>query len=418
MIENFITSYTNQYTVSLYPNSYGVSADYIDSLFTSTFANTQANLDALAGNVLGQGIDYFQSGDYDLAISAFKRAAALSPFSDNAANAYDYIGQAYVKLEDTDNAIKTYQEAIQIYPTNDTFPKALGDIYLKEGMTDEALKEYEAAVKLNGDDAEIRYSLGQSYLTAGELDNAREQFNVVVRISPNDAAGYYGLGQVAHLEGNQEDAISQLTKAISVNKDFELAYVELGYVYADKGDFQKANDQLAILEDKSSDKTTTLSSYITLATQPQITAALGTDGFNTRLGPKTTVSSLNSTLTVANRSKLFSMNVAFSKDMDEASIINPYNWKISRATIQDNGGIYNYGLTPSTKEAFILPSPAYVTYDTDTNTASVHFWISQNANADATIDPKHIVFKFSGVDAYSKTMDKSADEYSGFSGIA
>jgi len=39
------------------------------------------------------------------------------------------------------------------------------------------------------------------------------------------------------------------------------------------------------------------------------------------------------------------MNIAFSKDMDVASVTNPYNWKISRATIRDNGGVYNYGLT-------------------------------------------------------------------------
>jgi hypothetical protein len=104
--------------------------------------------------------------------------------------------------------------------------------------------------------------------------------------------------------------------------------------------------------------------------------------------------------------------------MDTVSIINPYNWKISRATIQDNGGVYNYGIKPSAREAFILPSPAYVSYDTETNTATVHFRVSQNASADATIDPRHIVFKFSGIDIYGKTMDTSADEYSGFSSIA
>jgi hypothetical protein len=141
------------------------------------------------------------------------------------------------------------------------------------------------------------------------------------------------------------------------------------------------------------------------------------NGFNTSAGPKTAVSALNATLTEAN-SNFFSMNIAFSKDMDEASVINPYNWKISRATIRDNGGVYNYGLTPSTKEAVILPKPANVTFNTDTNTATVYFKVSQNATADATIDPKHIVFKFAGVDAYGKAMDTSADEVSGFSCIA
>jgi len=415
---SFITSYTNQYTVSLYTNSYGISSDKIDYLFASTTANSQASLDALAGTLLGQGIDFFQADKYDQAINAFKRSAALSPFSDNAAKAYDYIGKAYLAQEKIDEAIKTYQEASRIYTQRDEFHMALGDIYLKEQMPEEALAEFEAAVKLNPDDAESRYSLGQSYLAAGELDEAREQFSAIVRLTSTSATGYYGLGQVARAEGDLEDAVSQLTRAISVNKDFELAYVELGYVYADRGDFQNAEDQLSILESKSSGKATTLENYIAQATQPEMIAVLSPNGFSTSAGPKTRVSDLNTTLTQADKSKLFSLNIAFSKDMDEASMINPYNWKISRATIRENGGVYNYGLTPSVKETVISSKPAYVTFNKETNTATVNFWVSQNATADATIDPKHIVFKFSGVDTYGKAMDTSADEYSGFSGIA
>lgn len=395
-----------------------ISADTIDYLFASTTANSQANLDALAGTILGQGIDLFQAGKYDQAINAFKRSAALSPFSDNSAKSYDYIGQAYLKQDKTDEAIKTYKEASRIYPQRAEFRVALGDIYLKADMKEDALSEFETAVKLDPDDAESRYSLGQSYLTAGDLDKARGQFAAVVKLSPVSAVGYYGLGQIARAEGDLEDAVSRLTQAIRVNKDFELAYLELGYAYADQGEFQKANDQLSFLESKSSSKTTNLENYITQTTQPKIIAAVGLNGFNTSVGPKANVSALNPTLTEANKSKLFSMNIAFSKDMDEASVINPYNWKISRATVRDNGGVYNYGLTPSTKEALILPKPAYVTFNTDTNTATVYFKISQNATADATIDPRHIVFKFAGVDAYGKAMDTSADEVSGFSGIA
>jgi len=397
---------------------WGVSSDAIDALFASTTANTQANMDALAATILGQGIDLFQAEKYDQAVNAFKRSAALSPFSDNSAKAYDFIGQAYLRQEKTDQAIKTYKEAIRIYPQRAEFHVALGDIYLKEEMAEEALAEYETAVKLDPDDAESRYSLGQAYLTAGALDKALEQFTVTVRLTPVSAAGYYGLGQVARAEGDLEEAVFQLTRAIQVNKGFELAYVELGSAYADRGEFQKAEDQLRVLEAKSSDKTATLENYIIQATQPKFLPLVNANGFNTSLGPKTEVSTLSSTLTDASKSKLFSINIAFSKDMDEASIINPYNWKISRATIRDNGGVYNGGLTPPATEAVVLPKPAYITYNSETNTATVNFWVSQNATADATIDPKHIVFKFEGVDAYGKAMDTSADAYSGFSGVA
>jgi Flp pilus assembly protein TadD len=400
---------------------YGVSAEAINYLFSATRANTQANLDALSSNVLGQGIDHFQAGKYDLAISAFKRAAALSPFSENSTKAYNFIGEAYIKQEKTEEAIKTYQEAIRIYPNRSEFHRALGDIYIQQEKHEEALKAFEAAVKFDGEDAEARYSLGQSYLQTGEIGKAREQFAKVVQLTPISAAGFYGLGQAARAERDFDEAISQLTKAIRVNRNFEIAYIELGKTYADMGDFQKVGDQLAMLKAKNSDKTFELESYMIQATQPRMILAQSPNGFSTASGPKTNVSSLdgpNSALDRASGKKLFSMSFTFSKDMDEASIINPFNWNISRATIQNNGGVYNGGLKPTNKEALILPKPAYVTYDSDKNTATVNFWVSQNADVNATIDPKHIVFKFVGVDAYGKAMDTSADEYSGFRGIA
>jgi tetratricopeptide (TPR) repeat protein len=396
----------------------GISTETIDYLFSSTMANTQANLDSLAGTILGQGIDFFQDGDYNNAINAFRRSAALSPFSDNTAKAYDYLGQSYLKLENTEEAIKVFQEAIRLYPTNAEFQLALGDIYLTEKDNDKALKAYKAAVQLDPTDAESRYSLGQCYLAAGELDKAREQFSRCVQMTPTSAAGYYGLGQTARIEKNYEDAISQLKKAIQVNRDFEKAYIELGYTYADMGDFQKASEQAAVLSSKGSSQATTLGLYITGASQPKILSVLSLDGFNTALGRSTQVSTLNSSLASAGRSKLFSMNLTFSKDMDLSSVLNRNNWTITRASIRANGGVYNGGfMTPST-EAYILPAPVSVSYDSEKNMATVQFRISQNGEANATIDPAHIVFKFNGLDAYGKAMDKSADEYSGFSKIA
>ena len=200
------------------------------------------------------------------------------------------------------------------------------------------------------------------------------------------------------------------------------SYLELGKSYVDMGNLQQANDQVSYLTAKGSTAATTaaktLRTYISQATKPQITAATSADGFDTSLGPETEVADLSSNLTDANNSQLFSMTFKFSKDMDKSSVINAANWTISRSTIRDNGGVYNFGLTPPATEAFISYKPAYVTYNTYTNTATVHFRIAQNENADATIDPGHIVFKFNGTDTYGKAMDTSADQFSGFSGIA
>ncbi len=397
-----------------------IAANTVDYLFSSTFANAQSKMDSLSGTILGKGIDSFQDGDYEKAIISFREAAALSPASDNSFNAYSYLGQSYVKLGDTDKAIKTYQDAIRAFSTttDDTFHLALGDLYMQEGNLDEAIETYKKAINIDPNNDKSHYSLAESYLKAGNSEKAYKHFSEVVRISPTDPAGYYGLGEVARAEGDLNQAVTLFNKSIRLNKDFELAYRDLGYTYADMGEFDKANEQLSILEKNDSDYAAVLESYITLATPAQISSAYSTNGFNTAMGPKTEVSDLNSRLTGANTSKLFSMTVSFSKEMDASSVISAKNWSISRATLLKNGGVYNYGLPLSTKESTIASKPAYVTYDEDSHTATVYFRIAQNEDANATIDPKHIVFKFSGVDVYGKAMDTSADEYSGFSGIA
>jgi tetratricopeptide (TPR) repeat protein len=390
---------------------------YIDSLFSST-TNSQTQLDSLANDSLSRGIDHYQKGNYDLAIKAFKRSASLAPFTDNSAIAYNYIAQSYVKLGKTEQAIDTYKTAIRIYPVRDDLHLALGDIYAKQGNDTDTLKEYEMAVRFNPDSTQNRYSLGQSYLSAGRLSAAREQFQAVVKLAPSGATGYFALGQVARAEGDIQEAILQFTKAIRVNSTFLNSYRDLGYAYADMGDFQRAQEQFTFLSAKNSNEAADLQNYISQAMAPKLDSVRIYSGFNTRLGPTASVSSLSPNLATPGGTKLFSIDFLFSKEMDRASVTNPYNWTIARASIKTNGGVYNGGLSIPRTEAIIRPNPINIIYNENTNTATIQFLISQNANGDATLDPKHIVFKFSGVDAYAKTMDTSSDEYSGFSGIA
>jgi hypothetical protein len=114
---------------------------------------------------------------------------------------------------------------------------------------------------------------------------------------------------------------------------------------------------------------------------------------------------------------MYSMNFIFNKDMDPQSVQNISNWFISKSTSSETGGAYNWGLAVKPTEANISPLPISVIYNPDTLTASVSFKITQNAAGDGTLDPSHIMFKFSGLDTYKNSMDLSADQYSGISQI-
>lgn len=100
--------------------------------------------------------------------------------------------------------------------------------------------------------------------------------------------------------------------------------------------------------------------------------------------------------------------------MDIASVTNPLNWSVTKAKSTE-GGYYNNLMPENPKDAVIPTIPLAVVYNTHTQEATVQFRINQNATGDALIDPKHIVFKFSGKDAAGKDMDQTANEIDGYS---
>jgi tetratricopeptide (TPR) repeat protein len=232
---------------------------------------------------------------------------------------------------------------------------------------------------------------------------------------PGDADVIFALGQTYRRMGNYNGAVDQLNLAISRKKNFGEAYLELGLTYADLKEMDKANEQAAILKTIDSTLQTELKDLLYPLQLPKIRLAYNTDGFITSYGPGTEVSSLDDSLQTAGATKDFTLRFIFDKEMDAASVANPFNWNINRALSGNSWGGYNWDLPIPATDAVVSPQPVGVVYHQDLLTADVTFRISQNAAGDATIDPSHIMFKFSGKDAYGNAMNLSADEYSGIS---
>ena len=386
------------------------------NIFTSQFQ--QSNLEALSNHALSDGIDLYIKKDYEGAAKAFKRAAGLARNGPNSATAGDYLAQAYLKLNKTEKAISAYKTAAELNPQRDDIRIKLGNIRNLEGQYKEAEIDYTEAVRINPSE-ENRFSLGLLYWQTEQYDKAERQFKQVLKLNSKDGYGNYGLGLVYNKEGQHEQAIAQFKETIRLNKDFLNAYVYLGYAYADNGQMDEARKQIEILEDERSPLANTLQNYIIKVSDPRIAAVYtGINGFSYLAPRKTNVSALDSYLEAANTSKSFTMRFMFSKSMDVDSVQNRFNWEISRASSNLPGQQYNFDLPIPSTEVTIAQFPDVVAYDPLTRTAMISFTIRQNAEADGTIDPSHIVFKFVGKDQYGNTIDPRADEFSGFSGVA
>lgn len=121
-------------------------ASIADALFSATTPSFD-QYEGLAAGALSRGIDAFSAKDYSSAIREFRRAIALSPFSENARNAFEYMATAQVQSGKTSDAITTYKQAMKVFSTDDSLNLKLGNLYFSEGKYSEALEQYSTAVK-------------------------------------------------------------------------------------------------------------------------------------------------------------------------------------------------------------------------------------------------------------------------------
>jgi len=403
--------------------TYGVDSSLVDSLFTSPSSTVSAQMDTFAQRNLVQGVQLYSDGKYDEAIRVLKRAVGYSPQSSTAVSAYDYIAKAYITQGDNASAIKTYQQSITADSSQDATYTSLANLYYSQENYTDALANYQKAAKLNPSGATL-YSLGQGYMATGQYNDAMDTFNQVRRLAPDEPYGQFGMGQVYAKQGLYDAAVSEFKKAINLDPQYWNAYSEMGYALADSGDLQQAQSIVTnILENNDSNLASQLSLYIDSKTKPKIESSSYTNGiatpFLTLLGPGTKVSNLgNLSLLEPDATQTFTISFQFSKTMDQSSVENVSNWTITRANGNYLSDTYNYGQSVPSTEALLPYNPSGVVYDSNTQTATLFFKVAQNSSATATIDPSHIKFTFNGTDANGLVMDSSANEYTGFSGIA
>lgn len=379
----------------------------------SIYDNVQNQRAQLAQYAIQKAADYMQKNKNDEAIKEFKKALAFDPQN---ATAHTYIGKIYQSQGKTSEAIKEFKSVVQNDRTSVTARNNLGNAYLQAKQYADAEKEFKVAARMDPINPLADYTLGILYTQTDRFSEAEVQFKKVAKVSPRDGNVFYALGALYNKMERPEDAVKNLEKALTLKKDFPSANFELGAAYAKLGDTDKAQTQLNILQSKDTNLYNSLSSILNKPKMSYIDSA-NNKSFNQLLGARTPLWMLDPSLMEANASQKITVAIQFNNKMDIASVMNPSNWEISRAKSTE-GGYYNNSMPTTSREATVLQRPYSVTYNPTTNQASVTFTVQQNENGDATIDPSHLVFKFSGKDVGGRQMDTSGDQISGYSGKA
>lgn len=382
---------------------------FTDAIFSAAI-EVQGRKSQLAQYAIQQAAKFMQEKKYDHALKEFKKAVAFDPQNETA---HTYMGNIYSSQGKNKEAIKAYKEVVKMQPLSVTALINLGNAYIQDKQYAESEKAFKKAAKMDPLNPVPDYTLGQQYLASDRLAEAEAQFKKVEKVSPRDGNVFYSLGAVYNKQGKFADAAKNLEKALTLKKDFASANYELGVAYANLGQTEKADKQLAILAKKEPALADDLKFVLN---KPKIISmdTSNSGGFSELLGPGTPVWMFDPELLInANSSKEFKLTFQFNNEMDVSSVTNITNWSISRGNSAD-AGYYNNTMPATSREATIPPMPLSVTYNSLDRTATISFRVSQNATADATIDPSHLVFKFTGKDASGRVMSSTADEIDGY----
>lgn len=140
-------------------------------------------------------------------------------------------------------AVKSYQQAIQLQPNTPDLYFNLGIAQTNCNQLELAVIAYQKAIKLNPHFFEAFGNLGTLFQRLGQLETAVSHYQEGLRINPQDARGHFNLGTALRDQGNLAAAVESYTRAISIFPNYTDAYNNLGETLRDQGDMDAAVKQ-------------------------------------------------------------------------------------------------------------------------------------------------------------------------------
>ena len=194
------------------------------------------------------------------AVERLTTAVTLAP---NNARAHQMLGVAHFKRNAYRHAIPALRRAVELgvqveedYPYHPYYD--LGMVYLKQDEFDEAIRCFEQAIQLHPDQIRAYYGLGNALIRKGDVKNGAEQIRkyqalkpylnlvsqleIAVRRTPNNPERWYQLGRLHAQYGRFEKAIVPLQRSIELNPHDWKVFNILSVCYMRLNQFDKMEE--------------------------------------------------------------------------------------------------------------------------------------------------------------------------------
>lgn len=167
------------------------------------------------------------------AVNSAKRATDIAP--KNVANwsvrgfVYRNVFNLITGAEDW--AIKSYEEATKLEPTNPYLYTELGRVYLAKNERDKTKEQFQKALDLKPDYAPARFEIALIYVGENKIAEAIVEMENAKRDSPLDVGVAFQLGVLYYNDKQYDKAKAEFERAVSLNANYSNARYFLGLIY-------------------------------------------------------------------------------------------------------------------------------------------------------------------------------------------
>jgi tetratricopeptide (TPR) repeat protein len=224
---------------------------------------------SLAVFYCNRGINYYNQGQYEEAITSYKKSLGINS---SVALTHNNLAYAYVENNMDEQAIGEYKKAIQINSGCLSAYLGLSKVYWGRQMYEEAfsvLKQAEQKSSQNKDVEKLLKDISFSYVSYC-LEKGKEEFlaadkqkgyallEKAIETKPDFIHAYYTLGVFYYTDRDYNKAEAMLNKTIELDSRYWAAYKLLGDMYLEKGDYQKAINKYSVATDINANNATLL----------------------------------------------------------------------------------------------------------------------------------------------------------------
>lgn len=174
----------------------------------------------------------------DEAISFYEDAINVCP---TLRNAHERLAAIYLRRDMLEAAVEQYTRLCELDPHHTDLHLALASLHLKQGEHQKAISRYEHALSLEPDNWAAHSDIVSAYEEAGLIREAIEHLHKMVEQQPEFADTRLRLGDLYARIGNDSAATLQYERATQIAPDYLEANVKLGTQHLRAGRFEQAS---------------------------------------------------------------------------------------------------------------------------------------------------------------------------------